>query len=488
VGWRLACEGDRSDRFRRSSARLLALFVVAAGFAVPAAHAGASTAHHPDVTPPPPEQSPFSGADDFCTPITPAAGTSLGASMPGVTPTTVEVALVVPTTAAADVASHLAELANSCGGIQGRRLALHPVVTSGDPVADCASLVTTGASVVAVSAPVVLDDCVRANPGLVMIAPSAAAPNEVLATTHGRLFVGDSTEGALDARIEDLVDHADLGSKPFAVVTGSSDQSQAFAASLARVLTAHGLHPALDLPPDALDAVRQLRRARVGTVLTDAVYPDLVRGLAARADPPTTFVMSGSPPKPSGPKTMFDAPAGGSGGGTPGVQSWMDPRAAATTAGLAPSKLPERCAQWATLAVGRARATTVPPTTVVPAGSDETLTAACLATRLLARGLFMAGPNPTERDVVRAFHNLPNTDRTGPDGQPAARPNQLVNEPVRRVQTVVVRTQLTTSCPAPGSTTTSPSSTAQWCWVPVNGYGDGGRAVDTDLTTSTLAG
>jgi hypothetical protein len=99
----------------------------------------------------------------------------------------------------------------------------------------------------------------------------------------------------------------------------------------------------------------------------------------------------------------------------------------------------------------------------------------------------MAGPNPTERDVVRAFHNLPNTDRTGPDGRPAARPNQLVNEPVRRVQTVVVRTQLTTSCLAPGATTTSPSSAAQWCWAPVNGYGDGGRAVDTELTTSTTA-
>ena len=130
--------------------------------------------------------------------------------------------------------------------------------------------------------------------------------------------------------------------------------------------------------------------------------------------------------------------------------------------------------------------TTTVTTTTAPGAAPSA--SVCLAMRLLARGLYLAGPNPTQRDVVRAFHNLPDTDHTGPDGEPTVRPNQLVNEPVRRAAAVVVRTALTTPCPASGSasttSTTAPGGTALSCWIPLSGYDDGGRAVDTVLTSA----
>ena len=190
--------------------------------------------------------------------------------MPGVTATTVDAALLVSSAAAATSGQHFAQLVNACGGVHGRRLVLHTVVATGDATADCAALVATGAVVVVTTNPVAPDACVRANPGLVVVAPDASATNAVLAGTHGRLFVGDSPEGPTDARVADLVQHAGLASSRFAVI-GTNE-------ALRRALAVQGLQPALVVDAGATDTVQQLRRAHVDAVLTDHFDPDLARG------------------------------------------------------------------------------------------------------------------------------------------------------------------------------------------------------------------
>ena len=481
---------------------------VTAPLELPARAAGATGAAHPDTSPPPPEESPFSGADDFCTPSDPPTGVALGASMSGVSPTTVDATLFVdatdpaPATAAA-LGSRFARQVNACGGIHGRRLALHTVVATGDTATDCTAVIATGAAVVVATGSPGLDDCVRSNPGLVVVAPEAAAANELLATTHGRLFVGASTEGRIDAEVQDLVDHADLASAPFAVITGTDDVATAFRGALDGALTGHALHAALDLRTDLASAdpaarrkvAQGLRAAGVRSVLTGTAGPDLLRVLSQLRQPPTVYAMEHGAPTTG---TATDANTVGTAASLPvRVESWTAPGAAAAAEGLGPSEFTTRCSDWAVAAVPGARVSTTTTTTTTPATGAPGPASVCLAMRLLARGLFLAGPNPTRRDVVRAFHNLPYTDRTGPDGEPVPRPNQLVNEPVRRVATVVVRTVATTPCPPsraggastpsvkPPSTTAGPASS---CWVPVSGYDEGGREVDAALTSAAQPG
>ncbi len=481
-------------RGRVVAALLVLLTGAGAPLAFPVLHAGAATSTRPDTTPPPPEESPFSGPDDFCTSTGPPADVTLGATMPGVSTTTVDGALLLAPTeppSASATGSHFARLVNACGGIQGRRLALHTVVATGDPATDCRAVLATGAAVVVATGSPGLDACVRSNPALVVVAPEAAAANDLLATTHGRLFVGASTEGPIDAEVEDLVSHADLASSRFAVVTAPDDSAASFRGALGLALAAHGLRPTLDLQPDLQSAdpptrrefARRLRDARITALLTDPLAPELVPLLAGMPHPPTVYAMTSPESRSRAPRVAFSAATAPE----VRVESWTTPRAAAAAEGLGPSEFTTRCAEWAVAPVPGTRGTIATTTTAPDASPSASV---CLAMRLLARGLFLAGPNPTQREVVRAFHNLPATDRTGPDGEPAARPNQLVNEPVRRAATVVVRTVLTTPCPASGgapaaSTTTSTvGGLALSCWVAVSGYDDGGRAVDTALTSA----
>jgi len=485
-----------------AAALFVALCATVAPIALAAPPADAASAvtvpgaAQPNTSPPPPEISPFSGADDFCTHADPPAGVVLSASMPGLSATTVDAALLLPPTdssSATATATHFARLVNACGGIQGRRLALHPVVATGDPATDCSAVLATGAAVVVATGNPMLDACVQSNPGLVVVAPEAAAANDLLATTHGRLFVGDSTEGRIDAEVEDLVAHAGLASSRFAVVTAPGDAATSFRSALSAALTARGLRPTLDLQPDLQsadgsvrrDLARRLQDGRITAVLTDPLAPELAPLVAEVPKPPTVYAMT-SPESPSNaPRVAFDAAT------TPAVrvESWTAPRAAAAVEGLGPSALTKHCAEWAATPVpGTHGTTTTSTTTTTTAPGAAPSASVCLAMRLLARGLFLAGPNPTQRDVVRAFHNLPDTDRIGPDGEPAARPNQLVNEPVRRAAAVVVRAALTTPCPASGNTSTTSTTalggTALSCWIPLSGYDDGGRAVDTMLTSA----
>jgi hypothetical protein len=104
--------------------------------------------------------------------------------------------------------------------------------------------------------------------------------------------------------------------------------------------------------------------------------------------------------------------------------------------------------------------------------------------RIVARGLFAAGPTLDQRALIVAFHRLPYVDEAAPAGTPKPRPNQIVNEPVRRIEQVIVLDQAELACPLtrPNSATTNATSRVA-CWTTAPGWDDGGVVVIVPLAT-----
>jgi hypothetical protein len=103
----------------------------------------------------------------------------------------------------------------------------------------------------------------------------------------------------------------------------------------------------------------------------------------------------------------------------------------------------------------------------------------CLLLRTVARGMFAAGAEPDQRAVITALHRLPYVDQAAPAGTPKPRPNQVVNEPVRRIEQVVVLIQPSLTCPS--ATTTTAAVATDACWIPADGWDEGGRVVNVPL-------
>ena len=169
---------------------------------------------------PPREQSPFTPPDEFCTRVT-EKFKGLKATDPGMTKDAITVVMLTPSAAPngapadgpvaavanpADEAQVFGELIDKCGGINGRRLDFHVIVESADPHADCiqatdvlhAFIVVTWTSFAA-------ESCITNDHHTILITTGSPQSNATLATTHGRLITTDSSEGALQARVLDLV-------------------------------------------------------------------------------------------------------------------------------------------------------------------------------------------------------------------------------------------------------------------------------------------
>jgi hypothetical protein len=136
---------------------------------------------------------------------------------------------------------------------------------------------------------------------------------------------------------------------------------------------------------------------------------------------------------------------------------------------------------------GKAIATASLPQPSPPASSNAPyirVAKVCLAMRIVARSLFNAGVNPTQPLVIKALHKLPYIENELFAG-PKPRPNQVVNEPVARVEQVVVLSQAEYPCthPAPPK---NPAD-AQVCWAPVSGWDNGGKSANAPLLAPNFA-
>ena len=93
--------------------------------------------------------------------------------------------------------------------------------------------------------------------------------------------------------------------------------------------------------------------------------------------------------------------------------------------------------------------------------------------------MWSAGANPTQRSTIRALYALPYIEDIAGEGAPKPRPNQIINEPVTQVQRVVVLDKAEYPCRHP-SLPKDPAS-YRICLVPVQGWDDGGHAVNGPL-------
>jgi hypothetical protein len=156
-------------------------------------------------------------------------------------------------------------------------------------------------------------------------------------------------------------------------------------------------------------------------------------------------------------------------------------------ASRSPNTFTQMCNRSAVDEVAKRPGPTTTTTEPRPPLGDSYLTLAdvCLLSRVTVRALFAAGPTLDQRAVMTALHRLPYIDQVAPGSTPKARPNQVINEPVRRIEQVIVLQQVQPDCPTASTTTTTTTAGGPTvlCWLPASGFDDGGRVVNVPLTT-----
>ena len=425
-------------------------------------------------SPPPREDSPFSESDVFCAPSE-NRFPSVALKDPRLR-VPVSVVMLLPlhsdtATLSSEAATFATEI-NRCGGIGGRRFDLSTVDESGDPGADCLEATRSRPLAVVALATSPAAQCIVGDRQTVFLTESDAS-NAELGTSSGRLAATGSAEGALQARLLDLIASGHLDGRAVAVVAGKNPADIAFVQAARSTLTANRIQ------------VVDVRRAKavLEPMLDVATIPLLIAATAATRGR-TPLDVYGFSAATEGALADVRREAGG------------DPARMLRTVNLfafspvtdpsyRASRSPNTFMQMCNDAYASASALRTPTTsTTLP--TEPPLSATylqvsdvCLAVRIIARAAFAAGPTADGASLVPALHRLPYLDQAAPSGTPKPRPNQVVNEAVRRIAQVVVLTQVQDPCPATSSTTTVDSSE---CWAPVSGWDDGGRVVNVPLS------
>jgi len=484
----------RTRAARAALAAFVAFVAVASGVAVTTVARADDSSPLVSVPPPPPaEVSPFSSAKQFCTSPIVSTPKNRRDSAPGVTANRIAVALVTPIagTAAAGTttvavgdpvteARTFAQLINKCGGILGRKLDLQIVPQTSDPQADCVAATDTLHPFAVVAwAPFAGAPCVAGDHRTVIVATGTTEPNDALIPMQGRLAAGHSNEGVIDTQILDLVDSGALDKKRVTVVAttpaGAADAQAVrqllFRSDPNRKIVVTGGSTA---PPDP----------RADVVIATSFDPDLaalahkegghpvaVYSLGDASD--STLDASRVADGTEAAKQLADAP----------VFGWMTADNVQWRADRDPTRFATLCNDAYTSARATATTTTTPgatttttPSDVAPDSAYQQIAQICLAIRTTVRALYQAGANPTVRSLTRALYRLPYIDEIA--NAPKARPNQVINEPVRRARHPVFLAKPQYPCTEP-STPKEPAAAAM-CWVPVDGYEDG-HAVDAPL-------
>jgi hypothetical protein len=457
--------------------------VVLTAFA-PAARAAPNPAPPtPAYSPPPNENSPFS-QDAFCVrddnQFKTATPTS---SPPRVSPIEIVWLTSSPNDGSpsedADVET-FAGLVRQCGGIGGRPLDVHVVHATGDPQADCAGAVGTYHPVMVVSTDLPAAwSCIVHDTRTVLLTGSEVS-NAELTGAGGRLVATGSSEGGELARMLALVDSGRLDGHKVAIIAGDDAAGVEFRQSVTVALAAKDIRPVAVGDADAV-LVPSLDLSALPSIVssttpTPAQPLDVYSFDTADASVPTALAAQ----PVSSARLLRSVHLYAFAGVT-------DPVYLATES---PDAFSRMCngAAFGQRAKGSRTTTTTEPR---PPLDDSYLATArvCLLTRIMTRALFAAGPVPDQRALITALHRLPYVDQAAPDGSPTPRPNQVVNEPVRRIERTVVLDQVQSSCPSqngPKMTTTTVAA-AVLCWMPASGSDDGVMVVNVPLPATAAS-
>ena len=475
----------RGGRRRAFVWAIVALAVVAGVLA--SGESSATAGSQEPVYTPPPEQSPFTSTDSFCTPSA-NRFENVEPSDPRLTASPITVVMLTPGPDPAetanpalrlgnpiDQAQAFGDLINKCGGIGGRKLDFHVLVQSGDPHADCLEATQhLHAFLVVAATASPSQSCIVNEQHTIMVTESAVS-NGDLTGTQGRLVATGSTEGVLQARILDLIESGRLDGRHVAVVAGSAPADIAFARTAETLLTANNiptvpraradvlLVAGIDPAPTPASSTTSTRRTRHRAPLETYGFSD------TNDDAIDRVRVTGGPEAAA----LLD---------TSGVYAFTPVDGLQARLGLDSGQFTTMCNKEYALNHGKGVATADLPQPSPPAASITPyvgVARVCLALRIVARGLFNVGVVPTQQTVLKAFHRLPYIEDELPDGTPKARPNQVINEPVSRAEQVVVLNKAEYPCKHPSL----PRIAADYrvCWAPVSGWDDGGRAEHAPL-------
>jgi hypothetical protein len=481
------------------------LVVVLVALVTTAASTTTSTtsATSPHVVAPPREQSPFTPADDYCTRVT-QKFKRLKPTDAGITKDAITVVLLTPSgtpssgvaadgpvTAAADPADEaqaFGELIDKCGGINGRQLDLHVLVESADPQADCIQATEAlHAFIVVTWTAFAAESCITNEHHTILITTGSPQSNATLANTHGRLITTDSNEGVLQARVLDLIGSGRLDDTKVGILlsadfpnVGDLDArlKELLEAGHARVVFNDDAAPdtAGDDALDLAGVIERFQRSGAKALITVGIGPAMLEALQNGNNLIPIYDLSGI--GESGIDQLRET------SGTTvakfvndtGVYTWTAVTEQDFRVGQAPGSLTAMCNRSYVIYRRPAAAGKDLP---APSPSVARI---CLALRIAARALWSAGPNPTQRSTIRALHALPYIEDIAGEGSPKPRPNQVINEPVTQVQRVVVLDKAEYPCRHPAL----PKDPASYriCLVPVQGWDDGGHAVNGPLWTN----
>jgi hypothetical protein len=465
---------------------LLPFVVVVAGFA-PAAHAKPRPAPPtPAYSPPPAEESPFSHADAFCVPddnkfeTVPPTDPQLRAQPAEVVWLTTPDATGATPDQDADI-ERFARIVEQCGGIGGRPLDVHVVHTTGDQAADCAAAVDHFHPVIVVSSELPSSwSCIVHDDQTVLLTGSGVS-NAELTGSGGRLVATGSSDGIEQARLIALVASGRLDGHKVAIVSGADAAGTAFHDAAVAALATRRLRPVALAEADVvltptldLAALPQFQAATTPT----ASQPLEVYSFAT-ADPllPDALVA-----QPATSERVMRAMR---------LYAFTPVDDRSYRASQSPNTFSGMCNRAEVDEVAKRGEVTTTTTEPQPPLGPSYLTTAdvCLLSRVVARGLFSAGPTLDQRAVITALHRLPYIDQAAPGGTPKPRPNQVVNEPVKRLEQTIVLTQVQSDCPSSSTTTTTTTvgPPAVLCWLPAPGWDDGGRVVNVPFPATRVA-
>jgi hypothetical protein len=365
-------------------------------------------------------------------------------------------------------------LINRCGGIGGRRLDLREVSETGNPATDCLAATTPMRPLVVVAlAASAAAQCIVHDRQTILLTESDAS-NADLAASSGRLMATGSSEGTERARLLDLVSSGRLDGRAVAIVAAPADG--AFVQSARAALATRRIRPvdprrATAVLEPTLDVASVLR-------LTMATTP------TRRRQPLDVY---GFAPATAADLQQVRQLSGGVSGGIlhrANLFAFAPTTDPAYRASRSPNTYSEMCNQAYThaLPTSTSSTTTTSPSDAPLSASYLGIADVCLALRIVARGVFAAGPETDPTSLVSALHRLSYLDLAAPGGTPKPRPNQVVNEPVTRIAQVVVLTEVRRPCPSPASTSAGVDST---CWTPVSGWDDGGKVVNVPRRANT---
>jgi hypothetical protein len=439
----------------------------------------------PAYSPPPSEESPFSRPDAFCLrdanrfeTVGPTDQQALAqpAEVVWLSPAD---ATSSPSNESAD-AETFARIVDECGGIGGRAFDVHVVRESGDPSTDCVAALRVHPVIVVSAAIPAAASCIVHDKGTILVT-GAEASNADLTGSGGRLIATGSSEGVDQARMLGLVESGRLDGAKVAVAAGDDA-------------------PADDFRRTALTALATRRIRTVPLAKADAV---LVLTIDLGALPLLEASTAASPARPldvySFDTASASLPAALDAQPVLSARQRRSVRLFAFSpvtdpmyeASQQPNAFSDMCNRAAADEIAKRDGTTTSTSEPRPPldPSYRATADACLLTRIVARALFAAGPTLDQRTVITALHRLPYIDEVAPGGTPKPRPNQVVNEPVRRIEQVVVLAEVQSACPSTSTTTTTTnaSSPGTVCWLPAPGWDDGGVVVNVPLTSALVS-